>query len=283
MIESFRAALALEAGHPAAHWRLGKALASSGDLEAASEEYELALAADPDFPQALRSLGQVRLALGEDEAARAALRRCLDLHPDDPATRLDLARALRRLGEPVAFEEPAPEELVHDTLPLIDPERLAVQELGVSVLHLRLRAQAFLRVKNSARAEPLLAVARTTTPDDPQLLHLHGRCLAEVGRTAEAAAALDRSLELAPEAKEVWALRARLHEVAGEHGLAARAYERVLELDPKRSNDYYNRGRVLMALRRTDAAKRDFRMFLSTSSLPDDNERKTYAVQALRQ
>jgi tetratricopeptide (TPR) repeat protein len=59
--------------------------------------------------------------------------------------------------------------------------------------------------------------------------------------------------------------------------------DRVLELDPKRSNDYYNRGRVLMALRRTDAAKRDFRMFLSTSSLPDDNERKTYAVQALRQ
>lgn len=57
---------------------------------------------------------------------------------------------------------------------------------------------------------------------------------------------------------------------------------RVLELDPKRSNDYYNRGRVLMKLKRLDAAKRDFRMFLSTSSLPDDNERKTYAVRALR-
>jgi len=58
---------------------------------------------------------------------------------------------------------------------------------------------------------------------------------------------------------------------------------RVLELDPKRSNDYYNRGRVLLALERKDAAKRDFRIFLSMSQLPDDNEKKTFAVRALRQ
>ena len=58
---------------------------------------------------------------------------------------------------------------------------------------------------------------------------------------------------------------------------------RVLELDPKRSNDYYNRGRVLLKLERKDAAKRDFRMFLATSSLPDDNDKKTFAVHALRQ
>ena len=59
--------------------------------------------------------------------------------------------------------------------------------------------------------------------------------------------------------------------------------DRVLKLDPKRSNDYYNRGRVLMTLGRTEAAKRDFRLFLSMSNLPDDNDRKTYAVNALRQ
>ncbi|MFN3240117.1 MAG: hypothetical protein ACE37K_01250 [Planctomycetota bacterium] len=58
---------------------------------------------------------------------------------------------------------------------------------------------------------------------------------------------------------------------------------RVLELDPKRSNDYYNRGRVLMALERKDAAKRDFRLFLSMSELPDEHDKKTYAVNALRQ
>ncbi|MCK5942582.1 MAG: hypothetical protein KAI24_11465 [Planctomycetes bacterium] len=59
--------------------------------------------------------------------------------------------------------------------------------------------------------------------------------------------------------------------------------DRVLELDPKRANDYYNRGRVLMALERKDAAKRDFRLFLSMSQLPDDNDKKTYAVHALQQ
>ena len=58
---------------------------------------------------------------------------------------------------------------------------------------------------------------------------------------------------------------------------------RVLELDPKRSNDYYNRGRVLMALEREEAAKRDYRMFLSMSTLPDDHDKKTDAIRALRQ
>lgn len=58
---------------------------------------------------------------------------------------------------------------------------------------------------------------------------------------------------------------------------------RVLELDPKRSNDYYNRGRVLMALERKDDAKRDYRMFLSMSTLPDDHDKKTDAIRALRQ
>ena len=59
--------------------------------------------------------------------------------------------------------------------------------------------------------------------------------------------------------------------------------DRVLKLDPKRSNDYYNRGRVLVKLGRADAAKKDFRMFLSMSNLPDDNDRKTRAINALRQ
>ncbi len=58
---------------------------------------------------------------------------------------------------------------------------------------------------------------------------------------------------------------------------------RMLELDPQRSNDYYNRGRVLKTLGREDAAKRDFRMFLSMSRLPDDNDKKTFAVNALKQ
>jgi tetratricopeptide (TPR) repeat protein len=59
--------------------------------------------------------------------------------------------------------------------------------------------------------------------------------------------------------------------------------DRMLELDPQRSNDYYNRGRVLTSLGRKDAAKRDFRMFLSMSRLPDDNDKKTFAVNALKQ
>lgn len=56
---------------------------------------------------------------------------------------------------------------------------------------------------------------------------------------------------------------------------------RVLEIDPRRFGDYYNRGRVLLALGRAEDAKADFRRFLADPSLPSSSDRATFALQAL--
>ncbi|MFK7742568.1 MAG: hypothetical protein AB8H80_19815 [Planctomycetota bacterium] len=56
----------------------------------------------------------------------------------------------------------------------------------------------------------------------------------------------------------------------------------VLERDPKRTPDYYNRGRVLLELKRFDAAKQDFRRFLATSTMPAASEQMTFAAKALK-
>lgn len=55
----------------------------------------------------------------------------------------------------------------------------------------------------------------------------------------------------------------------------------VLALDSTRSNDYYNRARVLHALERDPEAKEDLRKFLATTQLPANNPKVIEAVQAL--
>jgi len=59
--------------------------------------------------------------------------------------------------------------------------------------------------------------------------------------------------------------------------------DRVLKLDPSRSVDYYNRGRVLMALGEKALAKADFRKFLATTDLPTTSDKTTLALRALDQ
>jgi tetratricopeptide (TPR) repeat protein len=75
-----------------------------------------------------------------------------------------------------------------------------------------------------------------------------------------------------------------------EHNYMKRNFEnaltmlnRVLELDPSRSVDYYNRGRVLLELQRNEDASKDFKTFLATTALPDDNPKKSFAFAAVRQ
>lgn len=56
---------------------------------------------------------------------------------------------------------------------------------------------------------------------------------------------------------------------------------RALQIDPGRSVEYWNRGRVLVELKKTEDAKADFRRFLATSTLPAADSRMTYATKAI--
>lgn len=57
----------------------------------------------------------------------------------------------------------------------------------------------------------------------------------------------------------------------------------VLAANPSRTTDYFNRGRCLRELGRTDQAREDFRRFVATSNLPASNPRMIEAVQFLGQ
>ena len=57
----------------------------------------------------------------------------------------------------------------------------------------------------------------------------------------------------------------------------------ILEADPRRFADYWNRGRVLCELGRTDEAKADFRKFLADPSQPPTSDKVTFAVKVVSQ
>jgi tetratricopeptide (TPR) repeat protein len=231
----YREALAKRPAHAAAHLRLGRVLANTGELAAACAAYERALELDRGFALAWRGLGQALLARGLEREALDALNACAALAPDDGATRLAIAVARRRLGEGVEANGASAASLVADSLPLADAWRREVQELGESSLHLRLRGRALVESGRFAEAAPLLALARDAAPDDPGLLRLYARALAETGRGEPALRALEDSLRLDPTSPEGHALAGRVQESLGRHELAAVAYARAIDLDPHES------------------------------------------------
>ncbi|MEO6595799.1 MAG: hypothetical protein ABIP94_13695 [Planctomycetota bacterium] len=106
----------------------------------------------------------------------------------------------------------------------------------------------------------------------------------EIERTTEAKWEAEQLKTLRGLRDEELEVRAMLAKSDYDHERYAEALvhlNRVLELDPQRSVDYYNRGRVLLALKEPAAAKKDFEKFLATTNLPATSDKKTFAITAL--
>lgn len=87
--------------------------------------------------------------------------------------------------------------------------------------------------------------------------------------------------QLRDEELVVRALVAEFHYTRRQYQEALVQLNRVLEVDPRRFIDYYNRGRVLLELGRTEEAKSDFRRFLADPAVPATSEKATFALKAL--
>lgn len=89
--------------------------------------------------------------------------------------------------------------------------------------------------------------------------------------------------DLKQEEIEVRGLLAEHYFTRKNYEAAKAMIDRVLEIDPARSADYYNRGRLLVEMKRPTDAKADFRKFLAMSDLPANHEKKVRAFEALNQ
>lgn len=295
------------------HVRNAKYYYEGGRLDQAMGQIDRGLELDPDnyILQTLRGtvlLRQSSSALGTDhrllDAATEALRavyetRAADRH--EPSLLLTYALALqkqgrRRLGEALrlrgqASRTPDPTELLaqaegqqEEALTLLTDARAALQVLVERGEVLRVAHNHLLQIAQDLQDDAAFATAGTAylmqSEKDQKVVQV------EIDRTTEPiyeAEQLRNLRSMQAEELEVRTLLAEHHFGRQQYDAALQQLNRILEIDPQRTVDYYNRGRVLLELKRGEEAKADFRKFLAMPELPASADKRTLALRALDQ
>jgi tetratricopeptide (TPR) repeat protein len=158
--DDFRRGMALAADNPqlrrTLQYHLGTALAMSGDVRAAVEQFEDVVRRSPEFSKAQYSLGVLMASSGRAPQALEHLSAAVRLDPTDAEARLRLAEVLRSIGRP---EDSLPQ---YQQVLQVDP-RLVEAWLGY--------AQALVSLKRDAPARERLAEALRINPGQPQLVN----------------------------------------------------------------------------------------------------------------
>ena len=262
---SLRRALARRGYAPAAI-RLGEALASLDQPDAAREALREALGMEGGEAAAAYALGRVLIDLDEAAAAIPLLERAIALAPESGAARYALglahgaagneAEARRNLG----LAEGAPDAKP----PFDDPEMAAVEALRADehhFLNLGKGLEAEGRLHEAIAAyERALALAPGMAAAHANLVGAHGR-LGDFEKAAAhyaAARAIDERLE---ELHNNWGV---VQAAKAEPQAAAAAFRRALELNPQSAKAHANLGVALLELEDEASAARHFRAALAS-------------------
>ncbi|HUW31250.1 MAG TPA: tetratricopeptide repeat protein [Planctomycetota bacterium] len=204
---------------PSAACALGDLYASlAGRRQDAHAAYDRAAAIAPGYPYPIARKAALLIADGEIEHARALLTPLAEKHPDDPDVNILLAQVFASSGEikaAIAGLQRLLDRLPGDaavqnalaTVYLQDGRHDECLRLYQAVLqrdpanYLAANNAAYLlaeKLNRPADAEKLIAPAVRRHTRSAPLLDTYGWVLHKAGKTPEARAALDRSLELDP-------------------------------------------------------------------------------------
>ena len=204
-------------------------------LNAGEDLLKGALTIDPDFTEAKTALAynyfaqvETGLMAGQDAfpEVQALMAQVLESEPGDNA-----AAAARAFADSmVAANEGMPEALVDvadelESLVAAQPEDLAIRILLVRVLQ--------GQHKNRDAALQVLLEAEEQDPLNPRVHYELGTVYAELGRIADARAALELSLELEPSQPNAYATLASLALHEGDGVGYVRNFLKAIEVDPK--------------------------------------------------
>lgn len=98
-LTAFQKVAVLSSNDAGAHFNLGVAYKSAGQLEQSAASYRSALALKPDYVEALSNLGNVLQALSQLDDAVQCYRQALVIHPNAFDTQNNLGTALKDLGQ----------------------------------------------------------------------------------------------------------------------------------------------------------------------------------------
>ncbi|MCC7260979.1 MAG: tetratricopeptide repeat protein [Candidatus Latescibacteria bacterium] len=202
------------------HLRLADALAGTGRLAEAEQEYLRAVALRPQHPGARNNLGLLYLRQGRLPQAREQFAALLKTSPDQIPARLNLASILLAQGQ---WQEAVGQYQL--ALDQGENEGEAEAKLGWIALHYQQAPQQALDLVDRALGKR----------QNAQWLVWRGVALRALRRGIEAEAAYQQALQLDPACAEAWYNLGNLWTDRGEQGRAAEAYQRVETLAPPES------------------------------------------------
>lgn len=248
---AFRAALSLKAESAAAEEGLGRTLAREGRLGEAEPHYRKAAAIDGSYKNSLLDLETIYEAHHNGTEAMTILRE----FPADPAAQERLGALLLEAGVPA-------EAAGH--------LEFAVTQSPTTANRFEL-AQAYAKLKQLAKAEPLAAQVVAAAPDDDDARMFYGRVLRDQRKFQEAAVQFQTVAAREPTSAQAWNELAGVELVAQQFQAAIAAFQRVRELGAETPGDTFFRATAHDHLHQIKEALDNYNKFLAASegAFPD--------------
>ncbi len=260
---AYRAALSIKADSAAAEDGLARALARGNKLADAEPHYRKAAALDPTYKNSLLELAALYETNRQSAEAIAIFRE----FPADPAAQERMGALLLESGHPAEA---------------IPPLEFAVAQSATTANRLAL-AQAYVKEKQLAKAEPLAAAAVAQTPEDDDVRMFYGRLLRDQRKFPEAAAQFQAVAARQPESVQAWSELAGVFLVAENYQQALAAFDRVRALGAETPPDFFFRALAHDHLRQAKDALDNYNRFLAASkdAFPDQEFQARQRVLAL--
>jgi tetratricopeptide (TPR) repeat protein len=231
-------------------------LAAMGRRDEALADMDQVVELDPHYPEYHFDRGNLRFQNGDASGALADYDHAETLGPPFPELFHNRAEVLLATGDPEGAVRSLERALE------LDPDSL---ESLVSLASLLLDAEP----ADDRRAEAVVGLVRQgleANPDQPRLLYLLGRALAEAGRTQEAETAFDTALNRNPALYQALVARAVLAFSAQRYNDALADLNEAVAAADDDPDLLYNRGSVHETLGDFRSALEDYQRALA---LPD--------------
>jgi tetratricopeptide (TPR) repeat protein len=251
-IPAFEKAIEMDAASAGAELGLGQALARQGHRNEAEPHYRKASNLEHSYQTYMLELATLYEEHGEFPQA-------LDIYrefPDDPGAQEHAGVLLLKTGQNAAA--------IAALEPIVAKSPTPANQIAL--------AQAYVKEKQMAKAEPLTAKSVAAAPEDFELRMFYGRILRDGRRFPSAAEQFSAAGKIKPDSVEAWSELANVL-IVGEQpldGLAA--LDKVHALGAETAGHFYLRAITLDRLQRSKEALEAYNKFLGSSQNNPDQE-----------
>jgi protein O-GlcNAc transferase len=234
-----------------AHFNLGVAFKSAGQLEQAATSYRRALVLKSDYVEALSNLGNALQDLGQFDEAVKSYRWALVIQPMATDIHYSLGNALRKLKQP---EQAA--ESYRQVVRLKPDLALAHCDLGSTLKELGNLNEAVECYQRAIEIAPMFVEAYRNL----------GGLFRELGRTEEAFRCYQRALQIQPDSAEILSNLALIFYDLKQFDNAIEACQHAIALNPSNALAHNNLGLSLKAIGKLDRAVTSYRSAIACDS-----------------